>query len=130
VNSFEQSVLTIVASIPGGKVTTYGRISEAIGCPRRARHVGLALARAPESGDYPCHRVVNRDGYLSGGWAFGHPEVMRDLLEEEGVPFAAEWRVDLDECLWEPFSLTQPDPLHQAASVRRAPGPGGAESMR
>ncbi len=103
--AFKQAVLDVVERVPEGRVTTYGRIAAAIGHPRRARHVGMALAGASEAGDYPCHRVVNRDGFLSGGWSFGHPEVMRQLLEEEGVPFIGEHTVDLDACLWEP-----PDP--------------------
>jgi methylated-DNA-protein-cysteine methyltransferase-like protein len=101
-SGFRQAVLTVVARIPAGQVTTYGRIAAAIGHPRRARHVGMALANAAEAGDYPCHRVVNRDGFLSGGWAFGHPDIMRQLLEEEGVRFIGEHTVDLDACLWEP----------------------------
>ena len=111
--SFRRAVLSVVARIPPGRVTTYGQISQALGFPRRARHVGMALARSHEAGDYPCHRVVNRDGELSGGWAFGHPEVMRQLLDEEGVPFMAEYRVDLDTCLWEPPDLSD---------LLRAPG--------
>jgi methylated-DNA-protein-cysteine methyltransferase related protein len=128
--AFRRSVLAIVARIPPGKVTTYGRISEAIGHPRRARQVGLALARASESGEYPCHRVVNRHGYLSGGWAFGHPDVMRQLLAEEGVQFATHMRVDLDACLWQPPDLIALEPLNSEACVRPVPGLGGAESRR
>lgn len=100
--SFRQAVLRIVASIPEGRVTTYGRIAASIGYPRRARLVGLAISGASDEGDFPCHRVVNRDGFLSGGWSFGHPDVMRQLLEAEGVPFIGEHTVDLDACVWEP----------------------------
>ena len=103
---FRRAVLAVVAAIPRGRVTTYGQIAEAIGHPRRARHVGMALARTSDADDYPCHRVVNRDGYLSGGWAFGHPEVMRQLLEEEGVEFVAPMRVDLPRFLWDPPQIT------------------------
>jgi methylated-DNA-protein-cysteine methyltransferase-like protein len=46
--------------------------------------------------------VVNRNGELTGGWAWGHPSVMRALLEEEGVTFVGEYRVDLERHLWEP----------------------------
>jgi methylated-DNA-protein-cysteine methyltransferase-like protein len=99
---FRRAVLDVVARIPEGRVTTYGRIAAAIGHPRRARHVGMALARSSDLGDYPCHRVVNREGFLSGGWSFRHPDVMRQMLEDEGVPFIGEHTVDLDACLWEP----------------------------
>ena len=119
--TFRHAVLVVVARIPPGRVTTYGRISQALGFPRRARHVGMALARSHEVGDFPCHRVVNRDGVLSGGWAFGHPEIMRQLLDEEGVPFLAEYRVDLDACLWEP-----PDLSH----LLRAPGESSRQQPR
>ena len=101
-DGFRQAVLEMVRRIPEGRVTTYGRIAEAIGHPRRARHVGLALAGASDAGDYPCHRVVNRERFLSGGWSFGHPDAMRQMLREEGVPFIGEHTVDLDACLWEP----------------------------
>ncbi len=63
--------------------------------------VGWALHAAPD--DLPCHRVVNRYGELSGGWHFGHPDVMKQLLMAEGVPFIAEYRVDLRRCLWLPW---------------------------
>ncbi len=118
---FRQAVLAMVARIPRGKVTTYGRIAEATGHPRRARHVGMALARSSDAEDYPCHRVVNRDGYLSGGWAFGHPEVMRQLLEEEGVTFIAPLRVDLKACLWEPPQVSE--------AYRSQPGDDGPHSQ-
>lgn len=98
---FAASVRAVVASIPPGRVTTYGRIAAAIGQPRSARMVGWALS-AVEDDDLPCHRVVNRDGVLSGGWSFGHPDVMRGRLREEGVPFLAEDRVDLAACVWDP----------------------------
>jgi methylated-DNA-protein-cysteine methyltransferase-like protein len=46
--------------------------------------------------------VVDRNGILSGGWAFGRPDIMRQLLLDEGVPFLPDGRVNLAECLWEP----------------------------
>ena len=52
--------------------------------------------------ELPAHRVVNRDGFLSGANAWGNPEIMRDLLIAEGVPFKDEWTVDLDLCVWDP----------------------------
>ncbi len=65
---------------------------------------GWALMSVPDDGrDLPCHRVVNRVGLLSGGWHFGHPDVMRGLLLAEDVPFCDEYQVDLDRCLWEPW---------------------------
>ena len=98
---FAARVRAVVARIPPGRVTTYGRIAAAVGQPRSARMVGWALS-AVEDDDLPCHRVVNRDGVLSGGWSFGHPDVMRGRLREEGVPFLADDRVDLAACVLDP----------------------------
>lgn len=94
-------VFAVVAAIPHGRVTTYGAIARAIGQPRGARAVGWALHQAPGDG-LPCHRVVNRVGFLSGGWHFGHPDVMAGLLRAEGVPFVDDYQVDIDACLWVP----------------------------
>jgi methylated-DNA-protein-cysteine methyltransferase-like protein len=99
---FHERVLMVVATIPRGNVTTYGRIAELLGRPRSVRQVGGALSRSPDTDRYPCHRVVDRNGILSGGWAFGRPDIMRQLLLDEGVPFLPDGRVNLAECLWEP----------------------------
>ncbi len=101
---FAARVYDLVARIPSGRVTTYGRIARAIGDPRGARMVGWALRHGCDERNLPCHRVVNRIGLLSGGWHFGHPDVMRGLLLAEDVPFTDEYQVDLDRCLWEPWS--------------------------
>lgn len=101
-SAFYAAVFAIVARIPRGSVTTYGAIAYALGRPNGARSVGWALSIAPAAADLPCHRVVNRDGFLSGGWHWGHPDVMAGLLRDEGVPFLAPHRVDLRVCLWFP----------------------------
>lgn len=98
-------VYSIVASIPSGRVTTYGDIAKAAGIPRDARRVGWLVHDPPEDLELPCHRIVNREGRLSGGWAFGHPGVMRAMLEAEGVTFIEEYRVDLTIHRW----AIQPD---------------------
>lgn len=100
--SFRDRVYDLVARIPHGRVTSYGRIAAALGFPRKAREVGWALASLPDGHDLPAHRVVNRSGALSGGWAFGHPLVQKARLEAEGVAFLPDGRVDLARCLWEP----------------------------
>ena len=64
--------------------------------------VGWAVNSPPPELDLPCHRVVNRIGYLSGGWHFGHPDVMRDALLDEGVTFVDEYQVDLTRHFWDP----------------------------
>lgn len=99
---FMEQVLQVIRLIPEGRVTTYGLIARALGHPRSARMVGWAALRSPDGHDLPTHRLVNRVGYLSGGWHFGHPRVMRDLLEEENVPFVDAFQVDLAACVWDP----------------------------
>jgi methylated-DNA-protein-cysteine methyltransferase related protein len=100
--TFFTRVFALVSRIPSGRVTTYGAIARALGTPRAARSVGWALSLAPDEDALPCHRVVNRNGFLSGGWHWGHPDVMAGLLADEGVPFVETYRVDLAACLWLP----------------------------
>ena len=97
---FFERVFAVVSRIPRGRVTTYGAIARALGAPRAARSVGWALSVAPAG--LPCHRVVDRNGFLSGGWHWGHPDVMAGLLHDESVPFLEPYRVDLGACLWLP----------------------------
>jgi methylated-DNA-protein-cysteine methyltransferase-like protein len=105
---FAERVYALVRQIPPGRVTTYGRIARAAGLARSARLVGWLLHDAPPDVAAVAHRVVNRNGELTGGWAFGHPAVMRALLEEEGITFVDEYRVDLSRHLWEPEPLDTP----------------------
>ena len=100
--NFFDRVFVVVSRIPRGRVTTYGSIARALGTPRAARSVGWALRLAPDEDALPCHRVVDRNGFLSGGWHWGHPDVMAGLLQDEGVPFLEQYRVDLATCLWLP----------------------------
>ncbi|MGI6152617.1 MAG: MGMT family protein [Christensenellaceae bacterium] len=83
--SFYEKVYEIVESIPRGKVTSYGQIARMLGSPRAARVVGYALHQNPRPGVTPCHRVVNREGRLAPGFAFGGLDEQRHLLEAEGV---------------------------------------------
>ncbi|MHB1161725.1 MAG: MGMT family protein [Chloroflexota bacterium] len=99
---FNHRVYEVAAAVPSGKVTTYGAIAAALGDPRKAREVGWALYAKPKEVAAPAHRVINREGKLTGGWAFGSPEVQRGLLEAEGVSFLADGRVDLEKHLWRP----------------------------
>lgn len=76
------------------------RVASLAGNPRWSRVVGYALHVNPEPGAIPCHRVVNRFGETSKAFAFGGEDVQRKLLEEEGVRFTQEGRVDLNQYLW------------------------------
>lgn len=100
---FLERVYAVVRQIPPGRVTTYGRIARAVGAARSARMVGWALHRCPPDVSDVAHRVVNRNGELTGGWAWGHPAIMRALLEDEGVTFVDEFQVDLARHLWDPM---------------------------
>lgn len=100
--TFPGRVYRVVRRIPAGKVTTYGAIAAVLGDRRGARMVGWAMSHCPEEVSEVAHRVVNRDGALSGGWAWGHPDVMKQLLIEEGVTFVGDYQVDLSRHLWIP----------------------------
>ncbi|AUS95518.1 cysteine methyltransferase [Clostridium thermosuccinogenes] len=99
---FFEEVYEVVKRIPKGKVATYGQIAAMTGYPRRARMVGWALHANPYQGIVPCHRVVNRKGELSGGFAFGGPEVQKMLLEKEGIIFNEDGIINLEKYLWKP----------------------------
>ena len=92
----------LVRQIPEGRVASYGQIARMLGEPRRARFVGFAMHGSPGmAGGVPCHRVVFKDGSLAPGFAFGGPDVQRDMLEAEGVGFLADGRVDMARYSWE-----------------------------
>ena len=112
---FFTRVYQVAMRIPYGRVTTYGAIARAMGHPKSARVVGYALNAPPPFLAVPCHRVVNRVGFLSGGWHFGHPDVMRDKLLAEGVPFVDDYQVDLRRVMWEPWA-DEDDPSDSAAA--------------
>jgi methylated-DNA-protein-cysteine methyltransferase-like protein len=100
--AFFEDVYEIVKQIPKGKVVTYGQIAKMLGQPRKSKIVGWALHSNPYPGIVPCHRVVNRNGELSGGFAFGGPEVQKKLLEGEGIIFSESGIIDLQKYLWKP----------------------------
>lgn len=76
-----------------------------MGRPQSGRYVGFALRNNPmpvaRGGDVPCHRVLFKDGGLCKGFAFGGPEVQREMLCSEGVAFIDETHVDLGKHLWD-----------------------------
>ena len=96
--SFPTRVYDLVQKIPKGKVTTYGQLAAMAGSPRASRIVGAAMYRAPEG--LPCHRVLYSNGTLCCDQAFGGKEIQRQMLEQEGIPFLTDGRVDLKRCLW------------------------------
>lgn len=98
-DNFFNRVYENVMLIPKGKVATYGQIAAMCGNPRSSRAVGYALHVNPRPGVIPCHRVVNREGRLAPGFAFGGSGAQRALLESEGVK-VDEDKVDLSVYLW------------------------------
>lgn len=95
-NTFEL-IYEKVKLIPRGKVATYGQIAMLAGNPHLSRVVGYALHVNPEPGVIPCHRVVNRFGETSKAFAFGGEDIQRKLLEDEGVVFNADGKVNIAE---------------------------------
>jgi methylated-DNA-protein-cysteine methyltransferase-like protein len=92
----------VVAGIPEGRVATYGQIAALAGLTGSARQVGFALAALPEGTDLPWQRVINARGEVSLRREPGRDGLQRHLLEEEGVVFGPEGRVDLARFGWEP----------------------------
>ncbi len=100
--SFFERAWDVVRQIPKGRVASYGQVARLIGAPRCARQVGYAMHGSPGvAGDVPCHRVVFADGTLTPGFAFGGASEQRRMLEEEGVLFLPNGRVNMELCAWE-----------------------------
>lgn len=93
--SFQKEVYEIVAQIPIGKVSTYGKIASLLGMPQCSRMVGRAMKEIPDGLSIPCHRVVNASGRLVPGW-----EQQIQLLLSEGVLLKDNGCVNLEKCLW------------------------------
>lgn len=101
--SFFDDVYDVVRQIPKGRVTTYGAIANYLGTKSSARMVGWAMNNAhaivPK---VPAHRVVNRNGMLSGKAHFGSPTRMQELLEKEKIKVANDTIVNFNELFWNP----------------------------
>lgn len=95
-------IYAVVARIPPGKVATYGQVAALAGLARRARQVGQALRATPDDLDIPWHRVINARGEVSPRAMPGWDGYQRHLLEEEGIVFDANGRLDLERYRWEP----------------------------
>lgn len=101
--SFFEQVFEVVRLIPKGRVTSYGAIAAALGTKLSARMVGWAMnASHVTKPKVPAHRVVNRNGLLSGKMHFRYPEQMQELLEKEGVRVVDDKVQDFDKRFWDP----------------------------
>ncbi|WP_289022536.1 MGMT family protein [uncultured Salegentibacter sp.] len=100
--SFFERVYDVVRQIPGGKVTSYGAIAKCIGAAKSARMVGYAMNSAKDLDDVPAHRVVNRNGLLTGKSHFGDHSAMQQMLAAEGVKVKDNKVQDLEKYFWDP----------------------------
>ncbi len=103
-DSFFECVYEIVKKIPYGRVTSYGAIAKYLGMPRSSRMVGWAMNASHNNSDIPAHRVVNRNGLLTGKHHFQGSTLMQQLLENEGIVVEDDKVVHFKELFWEPSS--------------------------
>jgi len=88
-------ITVVVASIPQGRVATYGQVAKLAGLPKNARQVGTVLKNLSEESEIPWHRVVNSRGKISDRGDGVFAGLQRHLLTLEGVEFDAAGRLDL-----------------------------------
>jgi methylated-DNA-protein-cysteine methyltransferase-like protein len=102
-DGFFTGVYEVTRLIPYGRVTSYGAIARYLGSAQSARMVGWALNSSHHCGEFiPAHRVVNRNGMLTGKHHFAGPRVMQQLLENEGLVIAEDRVVNFEERFWDP----------------------------
>ena len=99
---FFNDVYDVVRLIPRGRVTSYGAIARYLGATRSSRMVGWAMNASHHLPDVPAHRVVNRNGVLTGKQHFSEPDQMQQLLEEEGILVQNDQLSDFKTLFWDP----------------------------
>ncbi len=100
---FFQSVFEVVKLIPEGRVTSYGAIAKCLGAPRSSRMVGWAMNASHSAKEpIPAHRVVNRNGLLTGKMHFSDPNEMQTRLEAEGHEIKNDQIQSFREVFWDP----------------------------
>ncbi|MCP9198733.1 MGMT family protein [Gramella sp. GC03-9] len=100
---FFQRVYEVCRQIPEGRVTSYGAIAKYLGAAKSARMVGWAMNSSHSLEDVPAHRVVNRNGVLTGKHHFGGSDAMQQLLEAEGVEVDDLKVLNFKELFWDPM---------------------------
>jgi methylated-DNA-protein-cysteine methyltransferase-like protein len=101
--NFFENVFDVVLQIPKGRVTSYGAIANYLGTKMSARMVGWAMNASHQSSKkIPAHRVVNRNGMLTGKHHFATPTLMEELLKKEGIEVKEETIVDFKNKFWDP----------------------------
>ncbi len=102
--SFFEDVYAVVRQIPKGRVTSYGAIANYLGTKLSARMVGWAMNAAHSTKPkVPAHRVVNRNGMLSGKAHFATPDLMEELLSKEKIKVESDTIVDFEKLYWDPY---------------------------
>jgi methylated-DNA-protein-cysteine methyltransferase-like protein len=102
-NDFFERVYLVTKLIPYGRITSYGAIAKYLGSGRSARTVGWALNVSHNNPEFiPAHRVVNRNGLLTGKRHFGNSGTMKQLLENEGILFEDDQIINFKEKFWDP----------------------------
>lgn len=101
---FFERVYAVVQLIPEGRVTSYGAIANYLGVKNSARMVGWAMNAAHTKPGIPAHRVVNRNGLLTGKMHFNPPEDMENALKKEGVTVTHDKVADFKKVFWDPFT--------------------------
>jgi|TARA_B110000459_G_scaffold68249_1_gene76621 methylated-DNA-protein-cysteine methyltransferase-like protein len=102
VSNFFSNVYEVVKKIPEGYVTSYGAIATYLGAPQSARMVGWAMNASHNLPDVPAHRVVNRNGLLSGKLHFSGTNLMQQLLENEGLTIRDNQILNFKDFFWNP----------------------------
>ena len=100
--NFFEKVYQVVRQIPVGRVSSYGAIARSIGSPQSARMVGWAMNASHQDDTIPAHRVVNRQGLLTGKHHFGGTNLMQQLLENEGVVIHSNQIQNFKTVFWNP----------------------------
>lgn len=102
-NNFFEKVYQVAKQIPFGRVTSYGAIATYLGTAGSARMVGWAMnASNSSTEDIPAHRVVNRNGLLTGKHHFDGSNLMQQLLESEGIHIKQNQIQNFDKVFWDP----------------------------
>jgi methylated-DNA-protein-cysteine methyltransferase-like protein len=104
-NDFYNNVYDIVRLIPSGRVTTYGAIAKALGSGKSSRLVGIAMNHSHDvTPSVPAHRVVNRNGLLTGKHHFTGSLSMQELLEAEGHVISDDQVQNFKKAFWDPLT--------------------------
>jgi len=103
-DNFFERVYEVTRQIPKGRVTCYGAIARFIGSPQSSRMVGWALNKCLTAGNpVPAHRVVNRNGLLTGKHHFNGSQIMQELLENEGIIIKDNKVAEFEKLFWDPY---------------------------